>query len=327
MHIGLTYDLQVSPTDPRQAEFDPPRVIDAVCAALEALGHELIRLGSPQALLAAPDRLRSAEIVFNLAEGTHGRCREAWVPTLLELFDVPYVGSDPLALCLGLDKLACKRLARSAGLATPAWVAIETPAQLPQHLELTFPAIVKPRYEGSGRGIDEGAIVMDRQALARRVAWLFDRLRQPLLLEEFIAGGELTVCLIGNSLPTAYPAIQRPLDVASGLSCHVAKKSGAPSAWHAPLELTEALDRDARRMATAMFEALGCRDVARVDLRVDAQGRLFFLEINPLPSFDPEGSFGLLAEHLGVPYAQFIGRVLEAAGSRLGMHQEPVASR
>ena len=327
MRIGLTYDLQTDPADERQAEFDPPATLDALSGALAALGHDPVRLGSAADLLEHPQRLRETDLVFNLAEGRHGRCREAWVPVLLELHGIPYVGSDPLALSLGLDKVISKRIAAAEGLATPRWVSVDHPSKLPRPLPFPFPALVKPRGEGSGRGIDAGAVVRTPEALAARASWLAARCEGPLLIEEFLPAGEVTVCLIGNNPPAALPAIQRPLDPATHLSCHVVRPAPleatasltgpAPSSVECPLALDEALDAEARRIAVRMFEAIGCRDVARVDLRADAQGTLQFLEINPLPSFDPEGSLGLIAEHLGTTYTALIGRILDAARQRL----------
>ena len=315
MHIGLTYDLQTDPGDEQQAEFDPPHTLETLIRALEAPGHRVIRLGRAFDLLRAPQRLQDVEIVFNIAEGNSGRCREAWVPMLLELRQVPYVGSDPLALSLALDKVVTKQLAIAEGIRTPRWISIGDPQMLPQQMPLSFPVIVKPRFEGSGRGIDPGAVAQSRADLVRRVAWLYERCRQPILIEEFIGGGELTVCLIGNDPPTAYPAIQRPLDPSTRLSCHLLKPQ--PLHGACPLVLDAALDVQAREMAVQIFEMLGCRDMARVDVRVDEAGQIYFLEINPLPSFDPEGSFGLLAEYLGTTYAQLIGEVLDAALVRL----------
>lgn len=315
MRIGLTYDLQTDAADERQAEFDPPATIAALRGALEPLGHHVIPLGSAGDLLQALQRLRDVDLVFNIAEGTHGRCREAWVPTLLELHGVPYVGSDPLALMLGLDKAMSKRLAIAAGIPTPRWISIEEPSASPSTIPLEFPVIVKPRFEGSGRGIDAGAIVRSRQALDARVRWLFEWCWQPVLIEEFIPHGELTVWLIGNTPPQAYPPIQRPLDPATRLSCHVVHPT--PSVGEAPLVLDEPLEARARQMALAMFETLGCHDLARIDLRVDEEGQLYFLEINPLPSFDPAGGLGLLAESLGIAYSDLVGRILDAALTRL----------
>ena len=311
MRIGLTFDLQTDPSDPRQAEFDPPATIEALEAALRQLGHEPLRLGSAAQLIDAPERLREAALVFNIAEGSSGRCREAWVPMLLEHWGVPFVGSGSAAQMLGLDKLMSKRLAQASGVATPRWWLVDRPEAVPSSLE--FPVIVKPRYEGSGLGIDAGALVHDAAALRHRIEWVLAKFSQPCLIETFIPFGELTVFLIGNAPPEALPAIQRPLDPATRLSCHVAP--GAAT-WLSPVELTPELDARARLAAAAVFQALRCRDMARVDFRVDEEGRLYFLEINPLPSFDPSGSVGLLADYLGTTYAALIGRILQAAVDR-----------
>ncbi|MBI3997251.1 MAG: ATP-grasp domain-containing protein [Candidatus Omnitrophica bacterium] len=316
MHLGLAFDLQTDPSDERQAEFDPQSTIDALRQALEAQGHHVSLVGNASALLQGPARCCDVDLIFNIAEGAHGRCREAWAPMLLELYHIPYVGSDALALGLALDKVMMKRLAVADGVPTPRWISIDDPALLPKALSFGFPVIVKPRWEGSGRGINQHAVVHTPEALRQRVQWLYNRVQQPILIEEFIAGGELTVCIIGNTPPVVYPAIQRPLDPATTLSYHVVKPS--PATWVAPLILEPLLDQQACEIARTMFDAIGCRDMARVDLRVDAHGRVQFLEINPLPSFDPEGSLGLLAESLGVTYDEMIGSILDAALGRFG---------
>ena len=315
MHLGLTFDLQTDPKDERQAEFDPPRTIEALAEALRQMGHEPVRLGSAEELLASPWRLQHVELVFNIAEGSHGRCREAWVPMLLEQWGIPFIGSGPAAQALGLDKVMSKRLAYASGVATPRWLVVNDAETLDARRLPPFPLIVKPRYEGSGLGINPGAVVADLASLRRRVQWVTQRLSQPCLVEAFIPFGELTVLLIGNGPPEPLPAIQRPLDPSSRLSCHVA---GGSRQWFCPVVLTPELDAAARRMAVTMFEALRCRDMARVDLRVDEEGRLYFLEINPLPSFDPEGSMGLMAEYLGATYRDLVGQILQAALLRLG---------
>ena len=323
MRIGLTYDLQTDPTDDRQAEFDQPRTIAALEVALQALGHTVVHLGSAEQLAAAPWRLEEVALVFNLAEGSHGRCREAWVPMLLEHWGVPFVGSGSVAQAIGLDKVMSKRLASASGVMTPRWALADTrnPVSIMRAGELKFPLIVKPRHEGSGLGIDAGAVVHDLPSLARRVEWLTRRLGQPCLVEEFIPFGELTVFLIGNRPPEALPVVQRPIDPDSRLSCHVLGEEAR--AWLCPVELTPELEAAAAQMAVTMFEALRCRDMARVDLRVAEDGRLYFLEINLLPSFDPEGSLGLIAEYLGTTYAELINQVLNAALLRLELPEAP----
>ena len=316
MKIGLAYNLQIDAADESQAEFDPPRTIEALEDALGSLGHSVCRLGDAEALLRSQAALEAIDVVFNIAEGTSGRCREAWVPMLLERWGVPYVGSGPTAQALGLDKVMSKRLAQSSGVRTPHWVCVDDFSKIGLADAFGFPAIVKPRYEGSGLGIDPCSIVRDEESLRRRAAWCLARFRQPCIVEEFIPFGELTVFLIGNHPPVAYPALQRSLDPETRLSCHVSHGSTA-QAWLNPVILTPEMDRAAADAARRVFEAIGCSDMARVDFRADESGNLYFLEINPLPSFDPEGSVGLLAEYLQVPYAALIGRILETAASRI----------
>jgi len=315
MRIGLTYDLRTNPEELRQAEFDPPRTIEMLETALGRLGHTVVRLGNAQALLASRRKLRKVELVLNLAEGSIGRTREAWVPALLERWGVPFIGSGCTALTLALDKVMSKRLAVSSELRTAPWLAVDEPEGLPRDIPLAFPVIVKPRFGGSGMGIDAGAVVGDGDALKRRVAWLYGQLREPLLIEEFVAFGELTVFLIGNDPLACLPVVQRPLDPQTRLSCHVIREATAEAL--APVALTPEIEEIASNMALTMFRALGCRDMARVDIRMDHVGRLSFLEINPLPSFDPDGTLGLIAECLGVSFEALVGRIVDAALERL----------
>jgi D-alanine-D-alanine ligase len=226
-----------------------------------------------------------------------------------------------------LDKVISKRVAAASGVATPRWVVVPPGDRVAsaRAAELRFPLIVKPRYEGSGRGIDPGAVVYEPVGLQRRIEWLTERLSQPCLVEEFIPLGELTVFLIGNRPPAALPVIQRPVDPVSRLSGHVARTPQAE--WLCPLELTPELEQAAVRMASTVFDALRCRDLARVDLRVDDAGRPYFLEINPLPSFDPEGGLGFIAEYLRTTYAALVGQVLRAALARLGIPESAPPSQ
>lgn len=328
MRIGLTYDLKIDPSDERQAEYDSPETLKALEDALRVVGHDGVRLGNAQNLLKAPEKLKEVEFVFNIAEGKATRCREAWVPLLLELYDVSCVGSDALTLSMGLDKVLCKQLAQASGVSTPAWISVRRPDALPSKIPFAFPVIVKPRYGGSGMGLDRGAVVHDMPTLSKRVREVWDRFHQDMLVESFVAYGELTVFLIGNHPPRVLPVIQRPLDPESRLAFHIvdgaarwkrqptAKRSDDPQGL-CPLDLTESMEEAASQMALTMFHALGCYDMARVDLRVDSQGQLFFLEINPLPSFDPNGSLGLLAEYLGRSYASLIDEIIQAALMRI----------
>lgn len=331
MRIGLTYDLKTDASSPVQADYDAPATVAAITQALRRAGHAVVPLGSSDALLRVlATHARGLDLVFNLAEGRTGRCRESWVPAVLETAGVPYTGSGPAALALALDKLAAKRLCQAEGIPTPPWTHVLPGAPLRLSPSLHFPLIVKPRHEGSAMGIDAGAVAHDRATLEARVRWLASVYHEPVLIEEFITGREATVCVIGNDPPEPLPVILRLLDSATGLAWHVGDASRRdPVRAVVPAALTPTLESALQRQTVAVFTLLGCRDVARVDFRISDGGRPYFLEINPLPNLAPDDSFGLLGESLGIGYDGMIGRILEAALARLrraAVHPPPVLS-
>ncbi len=225
MKIGITYDLKADVPagadlpDDFQEEFDSPATIEAIAAVLRGLGHEVEALGDGRELL---ERLLRdpPDFVFNFAEGHGiGRCREARVPAVLEMLGIPYTGSDPLTLAVTLDKDCAKRLVQSAGVPVPRWTVLEPdhdPTALPR---LPYTAIVKPAWEGSSKGI-RGKCVVDRvDELVEAVTTLRRDHRQPILVEEYIAGEELTVGIVGNDPPRIIGVLrvvpQRPTSVSS----------------------------------------------------------------------------------------------------------------
>ena len=332
MRIGFTYDLQTDPHDPWQGEYDPPATVEAITRALSEAGHAVVPLASAAALLRAlahRTAILPVDVVFNIAEGRRGRCRESWVPTLLDLMGVPYTGSGPAALALALDKLTTKQLCYAHGISTPRWLQVAPGARAPSSVSLRFPLIVKPRHEGSAMGIDADAVVHTEAALARRVQWALETFREPVLIEEFIVGGEATVCVIGNDPPEALPVIARPIEPRTGLAWHAVTAS-QPEATTATVSvaLTTALEATLQRSAVEVFTLIGCRDLARVDFRITPTGDAFFLEINPLPNLSPSDCFGLMSEYLGMGYAGMIQQILAVAIARhAGAPTPPVPCR
>src|SRR4051794_15598361 len=210
MRVGLTFDLKTDPPpgsdlpDDFQEEFDSPATVEAIASVLRRRGHEVIPLGD------GPEMLRRLlddppDFVFNFAEGQGiGRCREARVPAVLEMLGIPYTGSDPLTLAVTLDKDCAKRLVASAGVAVPAGAVIQPgddTAAVVARARVPFPAIVKPAWEGSSKGIRGKSVVDGPAELAAAVAALQKDHRQPVLVEEYVQGEELTVGVLGNAPP------------------------------------------------------------------------------------------------------------------------------
>jgi D-alanine-D-alanine ligase len=333
MRIGLIYDVfDAYPWQPGEAadadaEYEPEATVQALEAALEALGHTPVRVGTAHDLLRRLDGLRRdglrLDAAVNIAEGARSRNREAYAPILLEMAGIPYVGSDALTLSLSLDKAWTKDLAAAAGLPTPPYRTYATPDAVDgDSLPGPFPLFVKPRYEGSSKGITAASKVATLDALREQVAHGTHTYGQEALVEVFVeGGGEFTVAVVGNDPPRALPALQRAVEVTTGIGLHALERRGVPPAtWAYALDgaLTPALEAELQRQALRIYEKLACKDFARVDFRVDAEGVPWFLEINPLPTFAPDGTFAILAELLGMSYPAFLAEVLGGALRRIG---------
>jgi D-alanine-D-alanine ligase len=331
LRVGLVYDLLGTyprrPGDPPDvdAEYEPEETVQGLEAALRRLGHEPVRLGSPHALLAAIGKgeLPALDAALTIAEGFGARNREAWAPILLEMAGVPCLGTDALALSLALDKALASRTVAGAGVPVPEQLVLASEAELETAvIPAPFPLIVKPRWEGTAKGIAPGSRVEDRAALAREVARIVERYAQPALVERFVAGPEYTVTVVGNDPPRALAVLQRALEERTRIGLHALERHPAPpGGWRhcLPGRLEAPLERELARLAIRAYEALECRDWARADFRLDADGTPRFLEMNPLPTFAPDGSFGILAELESRPLDAFLADLIAAALRRLGV--------
>jgi D-alanine-D-alanine ligase len=331
MRIGITYDLKTDVPasaglpDDFQEEFDSPTTIEAIAAVLRGLGHEVEKLGDGRELLA---RLLADPpgFVFNFAEGQGiGRSREARVPAVLEMLAIPYTGSDPLTCAVTLDKDCAKRLVASAGVPVPRGVVLgpgdDVMAACRSIVFPGFPALLKPAWEGSSKGIRSKCLVEGPGELAGVVEELRRDHRQPILVEEFIAGEELTVGLVGNEPHVI--GVMRVVPRQAGpfiYSLEVKRDWEARVRYECPARLPEAQLAAVREAAVRAFRVLGCRDVARVDFRL-RDGVPCFLEVNPLPGLNPESSdLVILAEKSGWTYARLIEAILGSALDRAGRH-------
>lgn len=318
--IGLCYELfsdyEWAPGDPpdADAEYEPEETLLALEEAVAKLGHTTVRIGSARQLLRRLDSLR-IDAALNIAEGARSRNREAYVPVLLELAGVPCLGSDALTLSLSLDKAVSKDLASAVGVPTPEYLLISRIEALDTlQLPAPFPLFVKPRYEGSSKGITVRSRVEAMEALRMQVSEVILRYQQDALVERFVhGGGEFTATIVGNDPPRVMPILQRALERESRIGLHALEHRGAPEQafeYELGATLTPELEEILRRYALRIYEKLECRDFARVDFRTDEDGKPWFLEINPLPTFAPDGTFGVLAELAGRELPDLLAEVL-----------------
>ena len=327
MTVGLVFDLHAAypwqPGDPADAdvEYEPEETVQALETALHALGHQTHRIGTPAGLLR--DGPGPVDAAVNIAEGVWTRNREGWAPTLLEMWGIPFLGSDALALSISLDKVYAKELVEAAGVRTPAFVSLST-AEEARWVDLPFPLFVKPRLEGTAKGIRPGSVVGDSQALEREVAFVTGQYNQPALVETYVeGGGEFTVAVVGAEQPRALPVLQRAIDRETGIGLHALERFGERD-WMLGGSIEPVLEVELQRLSILAFSKLGCKDFARVDFRVDGEGLPWFLEINPLPTFAPDGTFAVIAELMGLPYEDLLAEVLSEALDRALAERHPV---
>jgi D-alanine-D-alanine ligase len=328
MRIGIAYnlreDLDGGPGGPEDLaeEFDSPETIDALAAVLAGAGHAVLRLGAGRTFL---ERMLAdpPELVLNIAEGLAGRSREAQVPAVCEMLGVPCTGSDPLTLAATLDKDVAKRLVASHGLATPRHLLVRTLDELPGGPSpggLAFPLIVKPAWEGSSKGVRLASKVATPEALREQAAFVLSGYGGPAIVEEFCEGEEFTVGVIGNDPPRVVGTMQirhRTLPPADFLySLEVKRDWQRQVEYLVPPPVAPDLLARIEGLALACYRALGCRDVARVDLRL-RRGEPHFIEVNPLPGLSPTyGDLPILAGRMGWTHERLVLEIVRSALAR-----------
>lgn len=330
MKIGLAYDLKEAVLhevgtidgDDRLEEYDSQETVDALADAISALGHQVLPIGGGKEFI--DNILREhVDFVFNIAEGRGSyRSREAQVPSILEMLSIPYSGSDPQCLAVCLDKPLTKTIVSNAGISTPNWRVVSDIEDM-EHVDwkgFRFPAFVKPAYEGSSKGILGGCRVTEQKMIREPVINLLERYNQPVLIEEYIDGEEITVGIVGNHPPKIVGimrVVPRQKTECFIYSLEVKRDWERLVEYECPAKLSEAAIQAISDAALKIFKVLGCRDISRVDFRVDAEGTPFFLEINPLPGLNPHsGDLPIMAGRTGWKYRELIAAALNAALSR-----------
>lgn len=325
--IGLTYDLRseylAMGHHPEQvAEFDSDETILAIDATIRRLGYNTDRIGHIKTLccrLAKGDRW---DLVFNIAEGVHGRSREAQVPALLEAYDIPYTFSDPLVCAATLDKAVAKRLLRDAGLHTAGFCVITRPEDIPP-TSLGYPLFAKPIAEGTGKGITHRSRIDSPAALEKTCRQLLEKYRQPVLVEEYLPGREFTVGILGTDTRArvlgTMEVVMRPHARTEIYSYEMKEKCEDFVDYLRPEKTPLCLDVE--RLALESYRILECRDAGRVDVRLDKEGTPAFLEINPLAGLHPHHSdLPMIATQEGMAYDELIRSIIISALERRNSH-------
>ncbi|MCI0708337.1 MAG: ATP-grasp domain-containing protein [Ignavibacteriae bacterium] len=316
--------------DDTYLEWDSEETIQAVKAALEE-GHTVTLIEANEDAFQKLSALRP-DIVFNIAEGLRGASREAQVPAFLEFLGIPYTGSDPVTLGICLDKSRAKEILSHYKIPTAPFVVVSSLEEL-NSIQAPFPAVVKPLYEGSSKGVLNSSIVRTPEELHREVKRVLEQYDEPALVEKFLSGREFTVALLGNGesvrvLPVVEVRLDKLPPGANPIYSYEAKwmwdQPDHPiNMYDCPANIDAALDARIQEICKQAYTVLRVRDWCRMDVRLDETGEPNIIELNPLPGIlpnpDDHSCFPMAARKVGINYNQLLNNVLDNALARHGM--------
>lgn len=326
MRIGISYDLKTAVTahqasDDALEEYDSPETLEVITRALEKMGHRIVRLGGGVQFLENITK-EKVDFVFNISEGRgNHRSREAQVPSVLEMLDIPYTGSDPLTLSVCLDKIITKKLVALDDIPTPRWLVINSEKELDEvnWQGFPFPSIVKPAAEGSSKGIRLTSLVENIAQAKAEISRVFRGYNQPVMIEEFIDGDEITVGVIGNASPRLVGMMRilpKKKEKHFVYSVEVKRDYVNLVDYESPVKLRQKTLDKLEQYSIKSFKVLGCRDFSRVDFRVGQNGVPYFIEINPLPGLGTYSDLIIMGIKMGWTHEGLIGAVLDTAIER-----------
>ncbi|MEW6033305.1 MAG: ATP-grasp domain-containing protein [Chloroflexota bacterium] len=293
--------------------------VEAVGGALSGLGYPVTRVPLQPPLEHALGALNflSTDVVFNLFEGFDGRPEtEAVVADALSSLGLTFTGCPGNALALALDKARAKSLLKAAGISTPAYCVL-SPGAI-SRFNLNYPCIVKPLREDASHGLSEENVVRDQVSLERQVARVSEFFGGEALVEEFVGGREFNVTVLGDRelsvLPVSEIVYSLPPEMPRVLTFAAKWEPGSLYFRRTKPVCPARIGAEERErigsIARAAFTLFGCRGYARMDMRLDRNGVLNVLEVNPNPDISPGTGAARQAEASGLTYAQFMEKIL-----------------
>ncbi len=332
--VGIISKL-VKKADDTYAEWDTFETINAVREALAEF-HTVTLVEADEDAYHNLKQIKP-DIVFNIAEGFNGLSREAQIPAILDLLQIPYTGSDPLTLGTCLDKARTKEILSYHGIPTPKFSLISKVSDL-AGISVKFPSIVKPQHEGSSKGIYNSSIVNNWDELVNQVKYTIEQYGQSAIVEEFIDGREFTVAILGNGekknvLPIVEIKFDTLPDGVNPIYSYEAKwiwdRSDSPlEIFECPAKLSPVLKAEIEDICLKTYNIMRCKDWCRIDVRLNSEGNANILELNPLPGILPKpednSCFPKAARAAGLTYNQLIQSVLQSAIERYNLQNRTV---
>lgn len=299
-----------------------------VCDALEGMGYRasLFNMNGDLKRLIRCIEEKEPDLIFNLCESVGNESiHEMHVAGVYELLGIPYTGASAFVLGICLNKVRTKEILTYHKIVTPQFVLVRNISQLnSEEFALKYPLIVKPSREDASIGIENDSIVENPTQLRRRVRHILQTYDQPALVEEYIDGRELNVAIIGNKKPIVLPISEidfstLPPDYPKIVTYKAKWMQGTPeyagTVGKCPAELPPETERRVKEIALKAYQVMGCRDYARIDMRLK-NGIPYVLEVNPNPDLSDDAGFARAARAYGLSFEEAIGKIVESAFER-----------
>lgn len=323
MKVGLTYDLRSWYIDrgysmEDTAEFDKEDTVDAIASALENMGFETEKVGNAFQVIEALAKGKTWDLVFNIAEGLYGDGRESVIPAILDQYRIPYVFSGPVILGVSLNKYLTRLIVSSAGVPVSPGMLISRIEDV-EKCRFEYPLFIKPVSEGTGKGITEKSLLKSSSELREMAEFLLKRFNQPALVEEYLPGREFTVGVIGTG-DEAVAVGGMEIICRDNLPYSVEfKENYKEFCKYIPMDNDFA--EESRKVAVNVWKAIGGLDGGRVDVKADRNGRICFMEVNPLAGLHPiDSDLPILSRFSGIEYQVLIERIVRSALRRYNLH-------
>lgn len=297
------------------AEFDKQETVDALENSLKIMGHDTDQIGNTFQLIEALASGQKWDMVFNIAEGLYGDGRESVVPAILDQYRIPYVFSGPVIMGISLNKHLAKLVVAAAGVPVSPGFLVSDMKDL-ENVKLEYPLFVKPVSEGTGKGITDKSLVHSLSQLKMMVEWILKEFNQPALVEEYLPGREFTVGVVGHGAKT----------VAIG-GMEVITTDNLPYSVHVKenyhdyckyLPLSDDIAEECKAVAVKAWRALDAVDGGRVDVKADRNGKICFIEANPLAGLNPVHSdLPILSRMYNIDYQKLLEMIMSAAIKRI----------
>lgn len=319
MKVGLTYDLRSWYLDrgyslEETAEFDKQETIDAIDAALREMGFETEKVGNCFHLVDALSSGRRWDLIFNIAEGLYGDGRESVVPAILDQYRIPYVFSGPVIMGICLNKYLTRLIVSSAGVPVSPGMLVSDLNDI-EGCNLIYPLFIKPVSEGTGKGITEKSIINNPAELSQMTKSLLEKYNQPMLLEEYLPGREFTIGIIGSGHNSTVIGGME-IECRDSLPYSVELKENYQE-FCKYIPLDGDISEECMKVALDVWNVIGGVDAGRIDLKADRNGKICFVEVNPLAGLNPVHSdLPILSAMAGISYQSLIEMIIKSSLER-----------